>query len=114
MTLAADVAEHVAALREEVAALHRELVRYGLVVWTAGNISARVPGADLLVIKPSGVSYDELSPENMVVCDLDGNVVEGENRPSSDTGASAYIYRHLPAVGGVVHTHSTYATAWAS
>ena len=114
MTVDAGVAAEVARLRVEVARLHGELVRYGLVVWTAGNISARVPGAELLVIKPSGVPYDELAPENMVVCDLDGNVVEGTHRPSSDTGASAYIYRHLPDVGGVVHTHSTYATAWAS
>jgi L-ribulose-5-phosphate 4-epimerase len=109
-----DVAVEVTRLREEVAALHRELVRYGLVVWTAGNISARVAGAELLVIKPSGVPYDELSPANMVVCDLDGHVVEGDHLPSSDTAASAYIYRHLPDVGAVVHTHSTYATAWAS
>jgi L-ribulose-5-phosphate 4-epimerase len=114
VTLGTDVAATVARLRTEVAGLHAELVRYGLVVWTAGNISARVPGADLLVIKPSGVPYDELSPANMVVCDLDGRVVEGDHRPSSDTAASAYIYRHLPDVGGVVHTHSTYATAWAS
>ena len=114
MTLGDRVAATVARLRAEVAELHAELVRYGLVVWTAGNISARVPGADLLVIKPSGVPYDELSPESMVVCDLDGRVVEGAHRPSSDTAASAYIYRHLPDVGGVVHTHSTYATAWAS
>jgi len=114
VTLAADVAATVARLRVEVAALHAELVRYGLVVWTAGNVSARVPGADLLVIKPSGVPYEELSADNMVVCDLDGRVVEGNHRPSSDTGAAAYIYRHLPSVGGVVHTHSTYATAWAS
>ena len=73
-----------------------------------------VPGADLPVIKPSGAPYDELTPDNMVVCDLDGRVMEGRHRPSSDTGASAYIYRHMPDVGGVVHTHSTYATAWAS
>jgi L-ribulose-5-phosphate 4-epimerase len=109
-----NVAESISRLRADVAALHGELVRSGLVVWTAGNISARVPGADLLVIKPSGVAYDELSAANMVVCDLDGHVVEGDHRPSSDTAASAYIYRHLPAVGAVVHTHSTYATAWAS
>ena len=83
-------------------------------VWTAGNVSARVPGHDLLVIKPSGVSYDELTAENMVVCDLDGELVEGEHAPSSDTAAHAYVYRHLPEVGGVVHTHSTYATAWAA
>ncbi|MEQ6901554.1 L-ribulose-5-phosphate 4-epimerase [Nocardioides sp. YIM 152588] len=113
-TAVADVAETIAALRREVCALHAELTRYQLVVWTAGNVSARVPGHDLLVIKPSGVSYDELTPENMVVCDLDGRVVEGEHAPSSDTEAQAYVYRHLPHVGGVVHTHSTYATAWAS
>src|ERR1700751_5877994 len=102
------------ALREQVAALHAELVRYGLVVWTAGNVSGRVPGHDLMVIKPSGVSYDELTPESMIVCDLDGNVVEGDLSPSSDTAAHAYVYRHMPEVGGVVHTDSTYACAWAA
>ncbi|MFF2145682.1 L-ribulose-5-phosphate 4-epimerase [Kitasatospora sp. NPDC058190] len=101
-------------IRRQVSDLHRELVRYNLVVWTAGNVSARVPGEDLLVIKPSGVSYDELTPQNMIVCDLDGNVVEGDHAPSSDTAAHAYVYRHLPEVGGVVHTHSTYACAWAA
>ncbi|WP_329560352.1 L-ribulose-5-phosphate 4-epimerase [Kitasatospora sp. NBC_01266] len=101
-------------IRRQVGDLHQELVRYGLVVWTAGNVSARVPGEDLLVIKPSGVPYEELSPENMIVCDLDGNVVEGRHSPSSDTAAHAYVYRHLPEVGGVVHTHSTYACAWAA
>ncbi|MFD5468007.1 L-ribulose-5-phosphate 4-epimerase [Kitasatospora sp. NPDC127059] len=101
-------------IRRQVSDLHGELVRYNLVVWTAGNVSARVPGEDLLVIKPSGVSYDELSPENMILCDLDGNVVEGEHAPSSDTAAHAYVYRHLPEVGGVVHTHSTFACAWAA
>ena len=109
-----DVAATLAGLRVEVADLHRDLVRSGLVVWTAGNVSARVPGADLMVIKPSGVDYDRLTPETMVVCDLDGNVVEGDLAPSSDTAAHAYIYRHLPAVGGVTHTHSTYAVAWAA
>ncbi|MFI8455412.1 L-ribulose-5-phosphate 4-epimerase [Kitasatospora sp. NPDC085464] len=104
----------VDAVRREVSDLHQELVRYGLVVWTAGNVSARVPGEDLLVIKPSGVSYDELTPQNMIVCDLDGNVVEGDHAPSSDTAAHAYVYRHVPEVGGVVHTHSTYASAWAA
>jgi len=109
----------IADLRAQVAALHTELTRNELVVWTAGNVSARVPGEDLLVIKPSGVSYDELSPEAMVVCDLDGKLVEGDRLnkdwpPSSDTAAHAYVYRHLPEVGGVVHTHSTYATAWAA
>jgi L-ribulose-5-phosphate 4-epimerase len=115
MTLVtADLREVVQRVRAEVAALHAELTRYGLVVWTAGNVSARVPGADLFVIKPSGVSYDELTPEAMVVCDLDGTLVEGDHRPSSDTAAHAYVYSHMPEVGGVVHTHSTYATAWAA
>ena len=114
MTITQDLAATVERLRVEVAALHGELVRYGLVVWTAGNISARVPGADLLVIKPSGVPYDQLTPGNMVVCDLHGNVVEGDHQPSSDTATSAFVYRSMPGIGGVVHTHSTYATAWAS
>ena len=101
-------------LRSEVADLHGELTRYGLVIWTAGNVSARVPGADLMVIKPSGVSYDDLDAAAIVVTDLHGTLVEGERAPSSDTAAHAYVYRHLPEVGGVVHTHSTYATAWAA
>ena len=101
-------------IKREVAALHAELVRYGLVVWTAGNVSARVPGQDLLVIKPSGVSYDELTADSMIVCDLDGQRVAGDLAPSSDTAAHAYVYRHRPDVGGVVHTHSTYAVAWAA
>jgi L-ribulose-5-phosphate 4-epimerase len=101
-------------LREEVAALHRELTRFQLVVWTAGNVSGRVPGEDLFVIKPSGVAYDDLDADSMVVCDLDGYPVEGTRAPSSDTAAHAYVYRHMPEVGGVVHTHSTYATAWAA
>ncbi|MEU0155636.1 L-ribulose-5-phosphate 4-epimerase [Micromonospora fulviviridis] len=101
-------------LREEVCRLHAELTRYELVVWTAGNVSARVPDRDLLVIKPSGVAYDQLTPDNMVVCDLFGTVVDGDHAPSSDTDAQAYVYRHMPHVGGVVHTHSTYATAWAA
>ena len=114
MKLNAEVSETVAAIRREVALLHAELPRNELVVWTAGNVSARVPGQDLLVIKPSGVSYDELTPENMVVCDLKGELVEGEHAPSSDTAAHAYVYAHMPEVNGVVHTHSTYATAWAA
>jgi L-ribulose-5-phosphate 4-epimerase len=108
----------IARTRERVAALHSELVRYDLVVWTGGNVSARVPGADLFVIKPSGVSYEDLSPENQILCDLDGNVIPDtpgwERSPSSDTAAHAYVYRNMPEVGGVVHTHSTYATAWAA
>jgi L-ribulose-5-phosphate 4-epimerase len=101
-------------IRREIAELHAHLPRWELVVWTAGNVSARVPGRDLLVIKPSGVTYDELTPENMVVTDLDGKLVEGDHAPSSDTAAHAYVYTHMPEVGGVVHTHSTYATAWAA
>ena len=104
----------VADLRRQVAALHAELVKYGLVAWTAGNISGRVPGEDLFVIKPSGVSYDDLTPDSIVLCDLDGNLVEGDLAPSSDTAAHAYVYRARPDVGGVVHTHSPYATAWAA
>jgi L-ribulose-5-phosphate 4-epimerase len=101
-------------LRAVVATLHAELTRYRLVAWTAGNVSARVPGQDLLVIKPSGVLYDDLTPDNMIVCDLTGTVVEGDLSPSSDTAAHAYVYRAMPEVGGVVHTHSGYATAWAA
>ena len=101
-------------VRETVAALHAELTRYQLVVWTAGNVSARVPGEDLMVIKPSGVSYEDLTPDSMVVCDLNGALVEGDLKPSSDTAAHAYVYRAMPEVGGVVHTHSPYATAWAA
>ncbi|MCX4095151.1 L-ribulose-5-phosphate 4-epimerase [Nocardia sp. alder85J] len=104
----------IARLRAELVVLHHELIRWGLVVWTAGNVSARVPGEQLLVIKPSGVSYDELTPASMVVCDLAANPVEGELSPSSDTAAHAYVYRAMPQVGGVVHTHSTYASAWAA
>jgi L-ribulose-5-phosphate 4-epimerase len=106
--------ELVAELREIVSDLHAELPRNGLVAWTSGNVSARVPGADLMVIKPSGVSYDDLTADTMVVCDLDGNPVSEGYSPSSDTATHAYIYRHMPEVGGVVHTHSTYATAWAA
>ena len=114
MNYTEEVAKTIARLREELVPLHHELIRWGLVVWTAGNISARVPGADLMVIKPSGVSYDDLTPDKMVITDLEGNLVEGELSPSSDTFAHAYVYKHMPEVGGVVHTHSTYATAWAA
>lgn len=115
------VQEEVARVRGVVSDLHAELPRWDLVVWTAGNVSQRVPNtevpdgsADLFVIKPSGVSYDDLTPADMVVCDLDGNLVDGTRAPSSDTAAHAYVYTHMPEVGGVVHTHSTYATAWAA
>ncbi|WP_314193041.1 L-ribulose-5-phosphate 4-epimerase [uncultured Arthrobacter sp.] len=121
--------ETIARIRREVCDLHAELTRYGLVVWTAGNVSGRIPGYDLMVIKPSGVSYDDLTPELMVVTDLYGIPVSGTSNggygtivewgnpaltPSSDTAAHAYVYRNMPEVGGVVHTHSTYATAWAA
>ncbi|WSG01329.1 L-ribulose-5-phosphate 4-epimerase [Micromonospora sp. NBC_01740] len=109
-----DMARQVSVLRETVARLHAELTRYALVAWTAGNVSARVPGQDLMVIKPSGVDYDALTADTMVVCDLNGTVVDGNGAPSSDTAAHAYVYRAMPEVGGVVHTHSSYATAWAA
>ena len=97
-------------LRREVCALHAELPRHGLVAWTSGNLSARE--GDVMVIKPSGVAYDDLTPDSMVVCDLYGDVVEGDLVPSSDAATHGYIYRHSDA-GGIVHTHSPYATAWA-
>ncbi len=102
------------ATRRAVADLHAELVSNGLVAWTSGNISARVPGTELLVIKPSGIAYADLAAANMVVCDLSGAKVDGEFSPSSDTASHAYIYRHMSRVGGIVHTHSRYATAWAA
>lgn len=104
--------------KERVARLHAELPKWELVVWTAGNVSERVLGTDYFVIKPSGVRYEELSPDNMIVCDLNGEKIEGEEKndlkPSSDTAAHAYVYRHMSEVGGVVHTHSTFATAFAA
>ncbi|HQD84505.1 MAG TPA: L-ribulose-5-phosphate 4-epimerase [Quisquiliibacterium sp.] len=118
----ADTQRAIDGARADVAALHAELVRYGLVVWTGGNVSARVNTGEgesgLFVIKPSGVSYDDLAADNMILCTLDGEVVAGtpgsERAPSSDTAAHAYVYRHMPEVGGVVHTHSDYAVAWAA
>jgi L-ribulose-5-phosphate 4-epimerase len=114
----ADTQDAIARVRADVAQLHGELVRNNLIVWTGGNVSGRVPGADLFVIKPSGVDYADLTPDNMIVCTLDGAVVPGtpgsQRSPSSDTAAHAYVYRNMPEVGGVVHTHSTYATAWAA
>jgi L-ribulose-5-phosphate 4-epimerase len=104
----------VDAVRREVADLHAELIRWGLVVWTAGNVSARIPGADLMVIKPSGVAYTDITPESLVVCDFTGAKVSGNGSPSSDAAAHAFVYQQMPDVGGVVHTHSTYATAWAA
>lgn len=106
-----DIVTH---LREQLHLLHRELAESGLVVWTAGNISARIPGTDRMLIKPSGVRYRDLTPDSMVEVALDGGPVTAGLSPSSDTATHAYVYRHLPHVGGVVHTHSPYATAWAA
>jgi L-ribulose-5-phosphate 4-epimerase len=101
-------------LRIEIHRLHLELTRHNLVVWTMGNVSGRDPATGLVVIKPSGVRYEQLTPGNMVVVDPEGKVVAGELSPSSDTAAHLYIYRHRPDVMGVVHTHSTFATAFAA
>jgi L-ribulose-5-phosphate 4-epimerase len=113
-----DAEAAIAQTRAEVTALHAELVRNNLVVWTGGNISGRVPGTDYFVIKASGMSYDDLAAENMILCDLAGDVVAGtpgsDRSPSSDAAAHAYVYREMPEVGGVVHTHSPYAVAWAA
>ena len=101
-------------VRDEVCRLHAELPRHNLVAWTSGNVSGRDPQTGFVVIKPSGIRYEDLTPEDMVVVDLDGRVVEGKHKPSSDTFAHVYIYRHRPDINGVVHTHSTFATAWAA
>ncbi len=102
------------ALREEVCALHAELPANNLVAWTSGNISGRDPETNLVVIKPSGVKFRDLTPDKMVVVDIDGKIVEGDYKASSDTASHCYIYRHMPNVFGVVHTHSRYATAFAT
>ncbi|UQN08348.1 L-ribulose-5-phosphate 4-epimerase [Deinococcus sp. QL22] len=100
-------------VREDLTRLHLELPKNGLVTWTSGNISARVSGG--MLIKPSGVTFEDLKPEQMVHTDLDAQILETHSlSPSSDTATHAYIYRHLPDVGGIVHTHSPYATAWAA
>jgi L-ribulose-5-phosphate 4-epimerase len=100
-------------IRAELAKLHQELPKNGLVAWTAGNLSARVPGEDLMAIKASGVAYEELTPDAIVICDLYGELVEGDLTPSSDAATHGFVYRAMPQVGGVAHTHSAYATAWA-
>ena len=102
------------ALREQVSKLNQDLPRFGLVTWTSGNVSGRDPQSGLVVIKPSGVPFEDLAPDNMIVVDVDGNVIEGTLKPSSDVYAHNYIYRHRPDVMGVVHTHSNYATAFAA
>lgn len=101
-------------LKEQLWKLHLELPKNGLVTWTGGNVSARDPETGLVAIKPSGVMYDDLRPEDHVVLTLDGEIVEGNLKPSSDTASHLYIYRHRPDVNGVVHTHSAYATAFAA
>ena len=101
-------------IRSVVCRLNIELPRHNLVAWTSGNVSARDPSTGFVVIKPSGIRYEDLTPASMVVVDLDGRVVEGKFKPSSDTFAHVYVYRHRPDVNGVVHTHSTFATAWAA
>jgi L-ribulose-5-phosphate 4-epimerase len=101
-------------LKKEVYRLHLELPKYHLVVWTGGNVSARDSESGLVVIKPSGIRYEDLRPEDHVIVDLQGEVIEGELKPSSDTASHLYIYRHRADVNGVVHTHSPYATAFAA
>lgn len=107
----------VARVRAEIAGLHAELVRSRLVAWTDGAVSGRVPGAELFVIKPAGLAYGDLAPENMVLCDLTGRVVAGtpgaERQPAEYAAAHARIYRDLPAVGGIAHAQSPFAMAWA-
>lgn len=100
-------------LKEKVCRANLDLVRHGLVIFTWGNVSAIDRQSGLVVIKPSGVSYDNMKPSDMVVVDLDGKVVEGDLNPSSDTPTHLVLYKAFPEIGGVVHTHSTYATAWA-
>ncbi len=101
-------------LREQLYQLHLELPRNNLVAWTSGNVSARDADSGYVVIKPSGIRYGQLRPEDMVIVDLDGKIVEGKLKPSSDTASHLYIYRNRSDVGGIVHTHSAYATAFAA
>jgi len=101
-------------LRREVCRWNQELPRNGLVAWTSGNVSARDPKTGLIVIKPSGVVYEALTPENMVIVDLEGKRIEGKLNPSVDTPTHLYIYKQRPDAGGIVHTHSNFATAFAA
>jgi len=101
-------------LRDQLVQLHLELPKNNLVAWTSGNVSARDPETGYVAIKASGVKFPDLTPESMVVVDLEGNVLDGDLKPSSDTASHLYIYRHRPDVNGVVHTHSPYATAFAA
>ena len=101
-------------IRHKICDPNIDLQMLGLVQWTSGNVSERLPDGKSFIIKPSGVRYEELQPSMMVICDLQGQVLEGELAPSSDTAAHAYVYRHMKSVNGVVHTHSNYASAWAA
>lgn len=101
-------------VREELTRLHLELPKYNLVVWTGGNVSIRDKESSYVVIKPSGIRYEDLRPEHMVVVDESGRIIEGSLKPSSDVASHLYIYRHRDDVNGVVHTHSRYATAFAA
>jgi L-ribulose-5-phosphate 4-epimerase len=101
-------------IKEELVQLHLELPKNKLVVWTGGNVSARDPATGLFVIKASGIRYEEMRPQHMVVVDIDGKMVEGDYKPSSDVYSHLYIYKHRSDVNGVVHTHSVYATAFAA
>ena len=100
-------------LRQEVWRMNLELPKAGLVTWTSGNVSGRDRETGYVVIKPSGVRYEQLQPEDLVVVDLQGQVIEGRLSPSVDTATHLYVYRHRPDVGGIVHTHSPYATSFA-
>lgn len=101
-------------IREELVTLHQALPENNLVAWTSGNVSARDQQTGLVVIKPSGIKFPDLTPGTMVVVDLEGQMVAGDYKASSDTASHCYIYRHLPEVNGIVHTHSRYATAFAT
>jgi len=101
-------------LKKEVYKAHINLWKNRLVMWTSGNVSARDPKTNLIVIKPSGMSYDKLSPDNLVVVDLNGNIIEGNLKPSVDMATHLYIYKHMPDVMSVIHTHSTHASAFAA
>jgi L-ribulose-5-phosphate 4-epimerase len=99
-------------LRAEICKLHAELPNNDLVAWTSGNVSGRDPETNYVVIKPSGIKFEDLTPENMVVVDINGEIIEGDLKASSDTASHCYMYRHMPDVFGIVHTHSRYATAF--
>lgn len=100
-------------IRQQAYEANMQLPKLGLVLFTFGNVSAADHDLGVFAIKPSGVPYEDLSPENMVIVDFDGNTIEGDLRPSSDTKTHAVLYKHWPKIGGIVHTHSEYGTAWA-